>query len=150
MINGFDNLNETVSDFAAKRVLGMNGSLRGYIETGNAYDKRYYKPAQTNDEYVTCKKEKKDSLLKNVLSVVGGISLVSLSIFGLHKFKVFNKISSLFKNIPFKNPINKPKFISDIQDKIKNFDIKTKFSGLKTSVSGFFKNFFDKFKRKPN
>ncbi len=56
---------QSIADFGANRVLGMDGSLMGYIQTGNPYDRRYFNEDK-KDYFVKSKNNKKSkNKLKN-------------------------------------------------------------------------------------
>lgn len=64
---------ESISDYGARRVLGMGGSLMGYIQTGNAYDKRYYHKAPCRDAFNRCNTKKKINKIVTALIACAGI-----------------------------------------------------------------------------
>ena len=56
-----------ISDMGGQKVLGMSGSLNGYINTGNAYDPRYNAP----DSVEISNKAKSKRKLKDFLTLIG-------------------------------------------------------------------------------
>ena len=77
MLEGAYSNMDTIADYGAKRTLNIGGSVRGYIETGNAYDKHYYK----KDEEKADSFEKSDKKAKAAKTAVG-IAAVGAAIAG--------------------------------------------------------------------
>lgn len=64
----YDINSEPIADYGAHRTLGMAGSLTGYIQTGNSFDKRYYKkPGE--DIFESSKKKAKSKRNKIIAAV---------------------------------------------------------------------------------
>ena len=109
---------QSIADFGAQRILGTPGSLMGYINTGNPYDKRYYKKDLAQDKF-----EKKSSKKNNGLAIgasilaAGGIAAALLKKSGKIDFKCFNKIGNKLKDLFGK--INF-KCFADLGNKVKN------------------------------
>lgn len=159
MFEGAKNIqyNESIADFGARRTLGMNGSLVGYIQTGNAYDKRYYKP---DGFYSQNKKQvKKDTNLTKAITYLG-IALASLgAILGIVKAKkaginVLDKIKTGFNYCKDKvSGLNITTKAKDAGSKIggilKNTGSKASENAKKAGgiVAQFFKNIVSKFKK---
>ena len=98
-------MSESIADYGAKRVLGMGGSLTGYIQTGNAYDKRYYHKRPCNDTFQ--KKNSKKRFGKILTAIAAGAAIIggaflflkSKGKIKLPQISALNgKISALFKN----------------------------------------------------
>lgn len=85
----------SIADSCASKVLGMNGSLTGYIKTGNAYNKDYFqkRKSSTNNESKITKSEKEKQTLKKVL--VAGLTALGVGILGI---KCKKGISSLLES----------------------------------------------------
>ena len=80
---------EPIADYGARKTIGMSGSLLGYINTGNAFDKNYYK----QDEYCCgncCTTKKKKKILPTVLALTGGALAIAGSIYALVKTNKIN------------------------------------------------------------
>ncbi len=96
---------EPIADMGARKALGMNGSLSGYIHTGNPYNKHYYRKTTARDTFVGKKSKKKfDKLI--TAGVAGVLALAGL--FLLYKKGKLPKINiklpeiKSLKNIPEK------------------------------------------------
>jgi len=119
-----------ISDMGGQQILGMSGSLNGYIRTGNPFDKRFCHPDSVEIlQKAKTKRKTKDALA--LLGIAGGIAgLMVLAKKGKLK-PVTSKISSLFNGIKTRTKkVDKGK-ISDV--------IKKPFSAVK--------NFFGKFSK---
>lgn len=129
-INNENFRNQRICDLGGQEILGMGGSLRGYIETGNAYHKDYF---QKNAEKSNKNEEKNDkSCLKKVLIAGGIITATALGIFALHKTGkmpaikeavsgAWTKIKDLFKKAPEAAETEKKGFFALLKEKGKNF-----------------------------
>ena len=105
---------QSIADYGAQKILHMDGSILGYIQNGNPYDKAYYNK-QSADEFVKNKQTNnklnvnKGNVLKTIASglvVFAGIaSLVALlkkkgnlkPIKSLNFKESFNKLSKQAK-----------------------------------------------------
>lgn len=88
---------EPLADYGCKRVLGMGGSITGYINTGNPYHPKYYQRVQKNDEFMAqTKKETKKQNKLSVLALVGSLALIG-GIFALGKKGTKGKVSETLK-----------------------------------------------------
>lgn len=88
---------EPLADYGCKRVLGMGGSITGYINTGNPYHPKYYQRVQKNDEFMAqTKKETKKQNKLSVLALVGSLALIG-GIFALGKKGGKGKVSETLK-----------------------------------------------------
>ena len=61
---------EPIADFGAKRTLGVGGSVRGYIETGNAYDKHYYNKDTKPDAFEKTDKKAKAGKIAGAIAAL--------------------------------------------------------------------------------
>ena len=119
---------ESVADIGGRKLLGMGGSLMGYINTGNQYDTRYYK-VDNFDSFIN--EEKKNITQKENISkvsiLIGALALSAASVFSLIKGKkgVAEKyFSNLDKNIF----TNVRKNCSSCLDRIKNSNFIKRFA----------------------
>ena len=106
---------EPVSDFGARRVLGMGGSLSGYIQTGNAYDKRYYNN-QTKPDTFEKRKIPKRRIIDNIITaavLAGSAAVGGYLLFKKGVGKSLN-LEKLKDNLPDLSKINPKETISKI------------------------------------
>ncbi len=127
---------QRISDFGAQRVLGIRGSLRGYIETGDKFDSFYYNK-KNSESSVKKRKENDKNIFKKFLAITGGVLALSTAI-GLitrhkgikltdtiKKYNPISKIKQIYQDNKNKNGgkfkinLHAPKFIQDIISKFK-------------------------------
>ena len=95
----------SVSDMGGRKILGMSGSLNGYINTGNAYDPRYNAPDSVEfSNKAKSKRKLKDFLV--LLGVAGGSAAAIIlgkngKLTGIKKAagEFFEKIKTSFKDM---------------------------------------------------
>ena len=121
----------SIADIGGQRILGMGGSLKGYIETGDAYNNDYYIGSKSKSRYK--KKIKIPDTIK-ALALTGGL----IASVGLLKS---GKVD--FKNIM--NKINIKNFVNNASSKIKNFKLKDINLFKKINISDGIKNLKSKF-----
>ncbi len=102
MYNHTDINLKPIADYGANKILYTRGSLLGYINTGNPYDKRYYRTNIPCDKFEnrSCKKS-----IKKPLVIAGAVLALGAGICAWLKKK---------GKVDFK-------FVSDIGNKVKNF-----------------------------
>ena len=101
---------QSIADFGAQRVLGTPGSITGYINTGNPYDKGYYKkdlPVDKFEKKSSAKNTKKKKILLTgaVLALGAGAALLLGKKVkgGLEKLSgLKDKVKDLFSKIKIK------------------------------------------------
>lgn len=143
MFNGTNFNTQSIADFGANRILGIRGSIMGYINTGNPYDKYYYKKDIPLDKF-----DKKSSTKSKVSPwlIAGGILAAGAGVAALLKkkgkvnFKCLSNLRSKVKNL-----FNKDK-VKLNNDKIKNVFNKDKIKNIFSKDK--FKNLFSKLKFK--
>ena len=114
---------ESIADFGAQRTLKMDGSLMGYIQTGNRYDSHYCHSPKAD---VFEKKRSKARLNKTLTE----LAIAAGSVLGVYLL-IKNGKKIKFKNIDFsKFNLKKPDF--------KKLNLKELFSGKVTKKSGDF------------
>lgn len=132
----------SIADTGGRRILGMGGSLKGYIETGDAYNNDYYIGSKSKSRYK--KKIKIPDAIKALALTGGLIASVGLLKSGKVDFKnIMNKInlkdfinntSSKIKNFNPKNmsfkKINISNSVNNLKSKLGNFKHKDKISNL--------------------
>ena len=132
---------EPTADIGGRKLLSMGGSLMGYIQTGNAYHKNYYKddlylPSNQNHRQSRCKKSAVSTFLTGLSA---GLGIVGL--YQLFKKGKFAKTPELFTNL--KSKIKFPN-LNKIKSKLPNIgDIKSKLPNVK-NITQAVKNFFKK------
>lgn len=78
-------ISESIADYGAQRTLGINGSITGYINTGNQYDTKYYKNSFRGDCFTKKTPEKKKTNVNKILLIASSIGIAGLSLFALIK-----------------------------------------------------------------
>ena len=130
--------NARISDHGARQVLGMNGSINSYINTGNPYQS-YSLP---NDEFV--KEGSTKSKLHKALDVLAYGTAIGVGIFACIKNKgkiseVINKYSGKLKEglnkIDFSKLKPKAKDGQKVTNKVADGKLKNLLSGLKNIKS---------------
>ncbi len=106
---------ESIADIGGRQVLGMGGSLMGYIQTGNPYDKDYYVSNRSRYDAENIEKQKTRKLVNNIVTV-GAIAGAAIGSFFLIKKGGVKQLNNL------KNVVSKG------------------FNGLKGNVSKLFNN----------
>ncbi len=94
-----------ISDMGGQKILGMSGSLNGYINTGNAYDPRYNRADSAElSKQTKTKRKLKDFLV--FLGVAGGTAATIIlgkkgKLTGVKKAvgEFFGKIKTSFKDM---------------------------------------------------
>ncbi len=98
--------NPSIADTCGSRVLGVNGSLTSYIQTGKAYAGRdtFYKKSKSKSQKMT-KSEKDAQLMKRIC--IGTASVLGALFLGFKTKKGIGKavdgIKKLFKIAPTNN-----------------------------------------------
>ena len=119
---------ESTSDYGAKRILGMGGSLMGYIQTGNAYNRRYYHKTPSCDTFN--KRNSKKRFDKIITALVAGVGIIgSVLLFAKGKGKnLADKISKInYKKIDFKNfKLKIPSYNKKVNAQFGKYSAKTK------------------------
>ena len=112
--NNFSQEYQNLADFGARRVLGINGSLTSYINTGNAYGVDSFTPIQNakKDDKNT-KKKPRSCILPALLSCGFLIASLTTMILRGKKIKPKEVLSDFGKKISsgFNNCIDKIKNI---------------------------------------
>ena len=105
---------QPVADIGAQRTLGMGGSLVGYIQTGNAYDKHYYHGLK-QDTFVKKKSKKR---FDKAIAVGAGILAAAAVVLGLaHKGVIKSEFLSKAGNAVFGIFKKKPAVSADTVEK---------------------------------
>ena len=89
---------EPISDFGAKRVLGMGGSLMGYIQTGNPYNKKYYKKGLGRDVFVS-KRQKTEKCKKIGAAALGAAAVIGSTYMLFKSGKVSEALTSVLSKV---------------------------------------------------
>ncbi len=152
---------QRISDLGGQQILGMSGSLRAYIETGNPHDKAFFRGRE--HFYPNNKRKQKDhAFLKGFVAAtaaIGGVAGIAAllkkggSISGAFKLAKDGIISAWTKitgkNTTAPKPNKVKDFFSNIGNKIKGLFVKTpptKPKPPKGKTKGFFKNIGTKIK----
>ena len=100
MLGNTDKVNYSIADTCGRRVLGMNGSLTSYINTGKAY--KYKNDSFTKTKTTEDKQKNKNEVLKNAAMVGLGALGVLLAYKGGAKALsvVKDKASALISKLP--------------------------------------------------
>lgn len=69
-----------IADIGGREVLGMGGSLSGYIATGNAYNRDYYEPSSKKSTKKQLKKDNIKDIAMIGTVILAGITVVATAI----------------------------------------------------------------------
>ncbi|MBR2069610.1 MAG: hypothetical protein IJ877_07625 [Candidatus Gastranaerophilales bacterium] len=113
---------QPVADFGAQRTLNMGGSVIGYIQTGNQYDKRYYKPRLKNDTFQNKKsKNRFDKIITiSALALASAAVVAGLVSKGKIKCEFLSKGIESVKNLFKKDSANPHGILSRVGSGISN------------------------------
>lgn len=119
------NFNNSISDFGARQVLGIGGSINSFIHTGNPYG-NYQLPSDSYDSSKTPKEK-----IHSFADIVAYSMAFGVALFALIKSR--KNISASLKNISskLKNKIKKPD-LTQVSNSIKN-----NFKNLSNSIKNF-------------
>lgn len=136
---------EPIADFGARRTLGVGGSVRGYIETGNAYDKHYYNKDTKPDSFEKADKKGKAG---KIAGAIAAIAAAGAAIFVAVKKpeKIMNVLNgareAIAKRCPegvknvFKNAgKNLTETANTVRKKFANLNIGEKFNNFKAKFA---------------
>ena len=145
-------VHENIADIGGHKILGMSGSLTGYIRTGNPYDAQYYR----KDEYINSNAQNKNknnnSFLKTILqaATIAGGAVAGYKLFKSGKLsdikKYFEKFKSGFKKLTTQKSNQK----TNLDITVATNETKKAVGGLKTFLTNLKKcveNIHLKFKK---
>lgn len=100
MLGNTDKVNYSIADTCGRRVLGMNGSLTSYINTGKAY--KYKNDSFTKTQKTETKSKNKNEVLKNAAMVgLGALGILLAYKGGAKALNVVkDKASALISKLP--------------------------------------------------
>ena len=100
MLGNTDKINYSIADTCGRKVLGMSGSLTGYINTGKAY--KYKKDSFTKTQKPESESKNKNQVVKNAAAVGLGALGILLAYKGGAKTLniVKDKVTAVFSKLP--------------------------------------------------
>lgn len=136
--------NPRISDVGMREILGVNGSARGFIETGNAKHPMYYRKQKAYSP-AQVRKEKDARFVKGLLA--GGMLIGSIvSAIVLYKKGggikgAFNAIKNMFTNSGTQAAQNATSGFAKYKTYFSNLGtrISTKVSGIGTNIKNLFR-----------